>query len=282
MSITFLSIPTICPACKRPTEIRVNAESGVKTLWCTNVNCGERQNQSFSHFVSRDAMNIVGLSEESLQTLMDVGAISKLSDILALPSSEYDLSAIYGWGEKKVAKLYDAIIEAMQVKLENFIYALGIANVGLQTAKTIAKKCNFQLDEFINITWSELISIDGIGDTVASSVSEWLENPDNIDEIDNMLAYGLTIIGSDRKIGTKLGGINFCCTGALYQFPGNRKGLKEYIESQGGKLTGSVSMNTKYLITNDTTSGSAKNKAAAALGIPVITEQQFIDMFGGM
>lgn len=280
MELTFLEVPNTCPRCGQPTTIKVDPRSSVRTLWCTNPNCGESKNQSFSHFVSRDAMNIVGMSEETLRDLMNAGVVKSFSDIIKLPSSSYNLEVLDGWGSKKIEKLYDSIEKSMNVKLENFIYALGIPNVGLQTAKLISKYCSFQLDAFRLLGWADLVRIDGIGDTIATSVSEWLSDQSNQNELDEMLAYGLTIVGEDRSVGSSLAGKIFCCTGAVYQFS-SRNELKEYIESQGGKLTGSVSAKTNYLITNDTTSGSAKNKAAASLGIPVITEQEFIDMFGG-
>lgn len=280
MSVQFLEIPRTCPKCGQPTQIKTEQKSGVKTLWCVNPNCGDALNQSFSHFVSRDAMNIVGLSEGILDTLASVKVINTISDILNLSEYEYELYNLDGFGEKKITKLLSAIETAKHVKLENFIYALGIPNVGLQTAKVIAKFCKYDLDVFRDLTWNDMISIDGIGEIIATNVDDWLSNQDNQDEIDNMLDYGLVIEGAGRQNGSALAGKIFCCTGAVYQFS-SRTELKNYIESQGGKLTGSVSNNTNYLITNDTTSGSAKNKAAAALGIPVITEQEFIDMFGG-
>jgi len=280
MEPKFLEIPKVCPVCGQPTTIRTEQRSGVKTLWCTNPNCGQSMNQSLAHFVSRDAMNIVGLSENTLAELSAYEIVNTMSDIFNLGDYAEALTSIDGWGVKKVEKLLDAIEKAKHVKLENFIYALGIPNVGLQTAKLIAKYCKYDLDAFRELDYYQLICVPGLGDTIATNVVEWLEDPDCQGEIDCMLASGLDIIGTDRVVGSSLAGKVFCCTGAVYQFS-SRTELKNYIESQGGKLTGSVSNNTNYLITNDTTSGSAKNKAAAALGIPVITEQEFIDMFGG-
>lgn len=277
----ILEIPKTCPKCGHLTTIRIEPKSGVRTLWCLNKYCGESQTQNLSHFVSRDAMNIVGLSEETLRTLQEFDIVSSMSDILKLANWEDGLLMLEGFGERKVSKLLEAIETAKSVKLENFIYALGIPNVGLQTAKLIAKYCGYELETFRALDWGELINnIDGIGDTIATNVADWLEDPDNQEEMDEMLTAGLNIIGTDRVVSNSLAGKVFCCTGAVYQFS-SRTELKNYIESQGGKLTGSVSNNTNYLITNDTTSGSTKNRTAAALGIPVITEAEFIERFGG-
>ena len=280
MSYQFLEIPRTCPVCGQPTEIRTESRSGVRTLWCNNPNCGQSKNQGFKHFVSRDAMNIVGLSEGVLGKLQDIGCLNTISDIFRLEDWEDELKSIDGFGERSVSKLLDAIEASKQVRLENFIYALGIPNVGLQTAKLIAKHCNYDLDDFRNTDYRSLIMIQGLGDTIATNVDEWLSDENNQAELDEMIGLGLEIIGTDRSVGTSLAGKIFCCTGAVYQFS-SRTELKEYIESQGGKLTSAVSAKTNYLITNDTTSGSAKNKAAAALGIPILTEQEFIDQFGG-
>ena len=277
---SYLLIPKVCPKCGGATTVKTEMRSGVKTLWCTNSNCGESKTQNLSHFVSRDAMNIVGLSEETIRTLMDVGVINSMSDILRLEEWRDALFSLDGFGEKKIDKLLDAIDTAKEVKLENFIYALGIQNVGLQTAKLIARYCEYELDNFRILEWIELVNnIEGIGPVIADSVSEWLSDSDNQAEIDEMLACGLTIVGTDRTVGSSLAGMVFCCTGSVNIFSG-RNELKNYIESKGGKLTGSVSANTNYLVTNDTTTGTAKNRAADALGVPKITEAQFVEMFG--
>jgi DNA ligase (NAD+) len=278
MELTFLEVPKTCPRCGRPTTIKVDPRSLVKTLWCTNTNCGESNNQKLAHFVSRDAMNIVGMSEETIRDLVSAEVVETIADIIKLPSMDYNLEVLEGWGLRKKEKLYESIESSKNVKLENFVYALGIPNVGLQTAKVIAKYCNYDLDIFRKLTWYDMMSINGIGDVIAASIDEWLSDQNNQDDIDEMIYYGLNIIGVGRTSGSRLAGKVFCCTGALHHFE-SRTELKNYIESQGGKLTGSVSNNTDYLITNDTTSGSAKNRAAASLGISVITEQEFIDMF---
>lgn len=278
----YLEIPKVCPKCGGQTVMKTETRSGVKTLWCVNPNCGESKTQNLAHFVSRDAMNIVGLSEETIRTLMEVDIISTMSDIIRLEDWADTIQCIEGFGERKVEKLLEAIEVAKKVKLENFIYALGIPNVGLQTAKLIAKYCSYELEAFRLLTWEEMINnIDGIGDVIATNVDEWLADEDNQAEIDEMLNCGLEIVGQDRTVGTSLSGLVFCCTGSVAIFS-SRTQLKNYIESCGGKLTGSVSNNTNYLVTNDTTSGSIKNRTADALGIPKITEKQFIDMFGGI
>ena len=281
MSVEFLKVPSVCPKCGMPTVIKTEPNSGVKTLWCNNPNCGQSKNQCLKHFVSRDAMNIVGLSEGVIAKLQDMGCINTMSDLFKLEDWEDELIQLEGFGSKSVSKLLASIEKSKSVKLENFIYALGIPNCGLQKAKDIAKYCGYELDNFRSLTWNELYTnVPNIGDVIATNVSEWLADTDNQNEIDEMLQYGLNIIGTDRVVSSSLAGKVFCCTGAVYRFS-SRTELKNYIESQGGKLTGSVSNNTNYLITNDTTSGSTKNRTAAALGIPVITEDEFIDMFGG-
>lgn len=276
----LLEGPDYCPCCGDVTTMNVDPNSGVHTLWCLNKACPAKSLQQWAHFVSREAMNINGLGESILQDLIDLGIINtNLSSLYtATPYDFFRLcSELEGYGEKKVTNILDAINASKTVALENVLYAYGIPNIGLQTAKTIVKLANYDLDTLSSTDMLEkILNTNGLGNVVANSWKNFMMS----DRADDFFELCEILVLKQPKAQTgELNGLTFCCTGDVYQYK-NRKELQASIEQRGGKFTTSVTGNTDYLITNTPDSGTAKNKAAIAKGIPVITEQQFIDQFG--
>lgn len=276
----LIEAPDFCPCCGGETTIHIDSESGVRVLLCLNKTCPAKGLQQWAHFVSREAMNVNGLGEAILQDLLDLGVLnnSLSSMYTATPYDYFRLcTELAGYGEKKVTNILDAIEKSKDVALESVLFAYGIPNIGLQTAKTIVKLANYDLNELSSPQMLQLIlNTNGLGQVVANSWKQFMMSDRAEDFFD--LCDILRIKKPETQSG-ELNGLTFCCTGDVYQYK-NRKELQASIERRGGKFTTSVTGNTNYLITNDTESGSAKNKAAKAKGIPVITEQQFIDQFG--
>ena len=270
-------IPGICPCCGCPTEIHEDPKSGVYTLWCMNADCEAKGNRLFKHFVSRDAMNIDGISGSTLETLSEAGIITDLPSIFHLDQHQSEIINMSGFGQKSYINMVTAINNARNVKLANLIYSLAIPNIGLATAKLICKHFNYDLADTVAATYDDLINIEGIGDVIADSFVGYFNDEANLDQFIRLVKV-LNIIHEEISSDTSMSGVTICVTGDVYIFP-NRRAIKDLVESKGGKLTGSVSRSTNYLITNDTTSGSRKNKAAQEYGIPILTEQEFIDKF---
>lgn len=276
----LIEAPGYCPCCGDVVTMKIDSESEVRTLWCMNQNCPAKGLQQWVHFVERDAMNVNGLGESILQDLLDLGIINnRLSSLYTATPYDYFRLCIEleGYGEKKVTNLLDAIEKSKDIALENALYAYGIPNIGLQTAKTIVKLANYDLDELSSLTMlKKILQTNGLGEVVAKSWKQFMLS----DRADDFFALcDVLRIKQPATQTSELEGLTFCCTGDVHQYK-NRKELQASIEQRGGKFTTSVTGNTNYLITNDTESGSTKNKAAKAKGIPVITEQQFIDQFG--
>lgn len=270
-------IPGICPCCGCPTEIHEDPKSGVYTLWCMNADCEAKGNRLFKHFVSRDAMNIDGISGSTLETLSEAGIITDLPSIFHLDQHQNEIINMSGFGQKSYINMVTAINNARNVKLANLIYSLAIPNIGLATAKLICKHFNYDLADTVAATYDDLINIEGIGDVIADSFVGYFNDEANLDQFIRLVKE-LNIIHEEISSDTSMSGVTICVTGDVYIFP-NRRAIKDLVESKGGKLTGSVSRSTNYLVTNDTTSGSRKNKAAQEYGIPILTEQEFIDKF---
>lgn len=273
-----LNAPNYCPCCGEETELKQDATSGVYTLWCNNPNCLARGSRIFKHFVSRDCMNIDGLSSAKLDILAENELIDTFASLYRLQQYEYEITSIDGFGQRSFDKLISAIDKSREVYPANLIFALGIPNVGLSTAKLICNHFDNDIDSIVDADEYELSSIDGIGDTIAQSFCNYFADDTNMENFEDLLTE-LTVIKPEAKAGTSMTGVTICVTGDVYIFS-NRRAIKDLVESLGGKLTGSVSKSTSYLVTNDTTSGSKKNKAAQAYGIPILTEQEFIDKFG--
>ena len=270
-------IPGICPCCGCPTEVHEDPKSGVYTLWCMNADCEAKGNRLFKHFVSRDAMNIDGISGSTLETLSEAGIITDLPSIFHLNEHQYEIVNMSGFGQKSYINMVTAINNARNVKLANLIYSLAIPNIGLATAKLICKNFNYNLADTVSATYDDLVNIEGVGDVIAESFVDYFNDEANLDQFIRLVKE-LNIIHEEVSSDTSMSGVTICVTGDVYIFP-NRRAIKDLIESKGGKLTGSVSRSTNYLVTNDTTSGSRKNRAAQEYGIPILTEQEFIDKF---
>lgn len=278
-NIQFFDIPQVCPSCGHPTVIKTDPNSGVETLWCTNAFCGDRGTAGWLHFISRDAMNILGIGESILKDMLDLNIINdKFSSIYTAEISEVFrlCTELEGYGETKVSNILDAIAKSKHTKLEKVIYAMGIPNIGLQTAKVLAKLADYDIDTLLDPSLiNSIYTTPGLGDAVANSWTQFMRSDKAEDFIDLLDILDIEVPAAATS---ELNNLIFCCTGAVEIFK-NRKELQAVIEGMGGKFTTSVSKNTSYLITNDTTSGSAKNKAAQALGIPILTEQDFINKF---
>lgn len=267
-----------CPACGEKTVIK--SENGVKTLHCDNPRCPAKHVKSFSHFVSRNAMNIDGLSEETLEKFIDEGFIKEFPDIYKLENFEEDIVGKKGFGQKSYDNLIAAIEKSKVVMLPNFIYSLGILNIGLSNAKMICKYFNDDLDAMRKADRGSLASIDGVGDVIADTFVSYFEDADNNRIVDELVSL-LNIKKNDySSAGGSLEGKVFVITGSLNTFT-NRDEAKAKIEEAGGKVTGSVTGKTDYLVNNDITSTSGKNKKAKELGVPIISEDELLNMLNG-
>ncbi len=270
-----LEIPAVCPVCGEETEI-IALRDG-KALKCPNPNCKAQRISSLEHFVSRDALNIEGLSEATIEKFIEKGFIDNYTDIFKLEKYKTEIVSMDGFGEKSYNNLISAIDKSKNVALPNFIYALGINNVGLSNAKLLCKKCNNSLDEIRKADFDTLISIDGFGDVIADSIVKYFSHQKNNDLINDVLNYLQFTATEDSQTELKLENITFVVTGDVHIYK-NRKELQGIIEKLGGKVTGSVSAKTNYLINNDVNSSSSKNKKAKELGIPIISEEDFEEM----
>lgn len=268
-------IPKKCPVCGEETEI-ISLRDG-KALKCTNPNCKAQRVSSLVHFVSRDAMNIEGFSEATIEKFIENGFIDKYTDIFKLNQFKDDIIKIEGFGEKSYNNLISAIEKSCRIHLPNFIYALGINHVGLSNAKLLCSFYKNDLKSIINSKADALIEIEGFGEIIAKAVERYFGYEENINLINEALNYLVFETEEENTAVQKLAGLNFVVTGDVNIYK-NRKELQADIEKFGGKVTGSVSAKTSYLINNDVSSSSAKNKKAKELNIPIISEQQFIDM----
>ncbi|MGI6499449.1 MAG: NAD-dependent DNA ligase LigA [Anaerostipes sp.] len=270
-----IDIPKTCPACGGQTK--VESENGIKTLVCTNEFCSAKKLKLFSHFVSRDALNVDGLSEATLDKMIQGGMLEDLYDIFTLEQYKDTIINMEGFGEKSYENLISAIHGAKTVLLPNFIYSLGIANVGLSNAKLICSHFEDDFDAIRKADVDDFIAIDGIGPMIGQAMKGYFALPNNQKTVDKLLEY-LDIQKREKSSAEKiLEGKVFVITGSLNEYT-NRKALKEHIEELGGKVTGSVTGKTDYLINNDTTSTSSKNKKAKDLGVSIISEEDFIEM----
>lgn len=269
-------VPEVCPVCGQPT--RICSINDVKTLYCDNAECQAKHVKSFSLLVSRDALNIDGLSEATLEKFIQKGFIKDKTDIFHLDRYKDEIVAMEGFGEKSYANLLEAVERARDTDMVRLIYGLGIDNVGLSTAKLIVKYLDSKPQAVLSVDAVKLTAIDGIGEVIAASFVKYFKDEARQQEYLGLLKE-LRLKQPEVKETEELSGKTFVITGAVTHFA-NRKELKELIENMGGKVTGSVTGNTSYLINNDSMSQSAKNKTAAKLGVPVITEEEFIRLAG--
>ena len=269
-----LEIPHICPVCGE--EARVIQENEVESLYCMNPDCVAKKIKAFTLFVSRDAMNIDGLSEATLEKFIAKGFIHDFGDIFEIAKHREEIVTMEGFGEKSYDNLIASIDKAKETTLAKVIYSLGISNIGLSNARVICRHFDDNLDKIRTAEEEEISAIDGIGPVIAKSLTKYFKDPENNRKLDHLLGY-LHINKEEVSENQTLAGMNFVITGSLEHFS-NRGEAKKLIESLGGKVTGSVTGKTNYLINNDTTSNSSKNKKARELGIPILSEEDFIKM----
>ena len=270
-----LEIPEVCPVCGGKTQIK--QVNDVKTLYCINEDCQAKHVKSFAHFVSRDALNIDGLSEATLEKFIQHGFLKNFCDLYHLEKFRDEIIALDGFGEKSYENLLTSVENSRNTTLPKFIYGLGIANVGLSNAKMIVQALGNDIEKIIHAGRQELEKIDGVGAVIADTFASYFENEKNKEEFYKLLQEMHIEKAPDNQNNQILTGKVFVITGSLEHFE-NRNQLKERIEQLGGRVTGSVTGKTSYLINNDSHSTSSKNKTAAKLGVPVITENEFLEM----
>lgn len=271
-------IPKICPVCGGKTEIREINE--VKSLYCTNPDCQAKKIKSFTLFVSRDALNMDGLSEATLEKFIQAGFIHEYRDMFHLEDHRNEIVEMEGFGQKSYDNLIASIKKASYTTLPRLVYGLGIAGIGLANAKMLCRHFDFDFDRMRRAGEEELVAVDGIGAVLAKAWMDYFSSEKNNQAVDRLLGE-LEIEKEPQENGEEggafLGGLVFVVTGSVEHFS-NRKELQALIESKGGKVTGSVTSKTSYLINNDTASSSSKNKKARELGIPVISEEEFLEL----
>ncbi len=268
-----VQIPKHCPVCGGDTEIRQMDE--VRSLYCTNPDCQAKKIKSFTLFVSRDALNVDGLSEATLEKFIGAGFIHEFSDIFHLEQHQEAIVEMEGFGQKSYDNLMASIKKASHTTLPRVIYGLGIAGIGLANAKVLCRKFRFDFDAMRHASYEELLDIDGIGDVLAKAWMDYFADGKNNGQVDRLLAE--LELKKEEAVSEEeavFAGKTFVITGSLEKFS-NRKALQALIESKGGKVSGSVSAKTSYLINNDTASNSSKNKKAKELGIPILSEEDF-------
>ena len=265
-------IPEVGPVCQGETEIRMLKEG--KELYCINPTCSAQRIKALVHYVSRDAMNIEGLSEETIKKFADAGILDNYTDIYSIKDHP-EIMDMEGFRQKSFDNLVAAVEKSRTVPLENFINALGINQVGLSNAKLLCRNYNYSIEDIVKADQEELKDIEGFGEVIAHSIHSYFANKENL-ELFNKAVELLSFV-KPAETTDKLGGINFVITGDVAIFK-NRNEVKALIESLGGKVTGSVTSKTNYLINNDVNSSSSKNKKAKELNIPIITEEEFIKL----
>lgn len=301
-----LHIPESCPVCNAPTEITESESSMTKTLHCTNANCPAKQLKKFARFVSKEGVNVDGFSEQTLQKFINLGWVSEYADIFHLSEHAAELRHIEGFGDKSVRNLLASIENARNVEAHKLLFALNIPEMGQDACKRILSV--FPLEKLMESfsygsspksgtavetslfaeeasssapksrIREQLSAIPGIGPVTSSRLADWMQDPRNYAILTRLMAELKVTQPSNEAKGAKCEGLTFVVTGDVHHYK-NRNELKKYIESQGGKVTGSVSKATNYLINNDAESTSGKNQKAHALSIPIISEEEFIRQF---
>lgn len=272
-----LDIPQNCPACGGSTKIQ--KLNDVESLYCINPDCPAKKVKAFSLFVSRDAMNIEGLSEATLEKFIARGFIHKLGDIFRLDSYKEKIVSMEGFGQKSYDNLMQSIEKAKDTTLVRILYGIGIAGIGLANAKVLCKHFDYDLEKIMSASKEDISAIEGMGEVLATAIVDWFSKEENRavlkDLMENLQTTAPSVIVGEQTLVDKI----FVITGDVHHFA-NRSELKEFIESRGGKVTGSVTGKTTYLINNDVTSTSGKNKKAKELSVPIISEEEFLAMVG--
>lgn len=273
-----LPIPATCPVCGGETKIQNMNDT--ETLYCTNPECAAKKIKSFTLFVSRDALNMEGLSEATLEKFISMGFIHEYADLFHLTEHRDAIVDMEGFGEKSYANFVDSIEKARNTTLPRLIYGLGIANIGLVNAKMLCRHFDYDLDALQSAKEEELSDIEGVGDVIAGAFVSYMNNPANKEKIDHLLPELHLEKPEGSTENQNLAGLSFVVTGTLNSFE-NRNALKEEIEKRGGKVTGSVTSKTECLINNDVTSSSSKNKKAKELNVPILSEEDFLQKYFG-
>ena len=278
-------VPAFCPVCGGRTELK--DEEGVQTLYCTNPDCMAKKIKLLTHFVSRDAMNIAGLSEMTLEKFVGENMIHELSDVFKLSSHREKIVSLEGFGEKSYNNLIESIDKARETTAVRVLYSLGIANIGLATAKLVCRFFDNDIERITKAKPDELTQIDGVGEVMAGVFADYFNKDENLRTLEHLLlevhienAEANANDEGSSEGGNTISGLTFVVTGDVEKFK-NRRELSDFIESKGGKVTGSVTGKTDYLINNDLTSNSGKNKKAKELGIKIISENEFLELVGG-
>lgn len=279
------AVPTTCPVCGGKTELK--DEEGVQTLYCTNPDCMAKKIKLLTHFVSRDAMNIAGLSEMTLEKFVGENMIHELSDVFKLRYHREKIVSLEGFGEKSYNNLIESIDKARETTAVRVLYSLGIANIGLATAKLVCRFFDNDIEKITKAKPDELTQIDGVGEVMAGVFADYFNKDENLRTLEHLLlevrienAEANANDEGSSEGGNTISGLTFVVTGDVEKFK-NRRELSDFIESKGGKVTGSVTGKTDYLINNDLTSNSGKNKKAKELGIKIISENEFLELVGG-
>lgn len=267
-------IPERCPVCQGETKIR--QVGNAKALYCMNPECQAKHMKAFALFVSRDALNIEGLSEATLEKFISRGYIHTFADIFHLDRYKDEIQGMEGFGEKSYRKLIESVKKARTTTLPRVVYSLGIAGIGLANAKVICRELKYDVEALLMVTEEELNEIQGVGEVLAKAFTGYFSDAKHVENFRKLLEE-LTIPEETSTKKQIFEGVNFVITGSVTHFA-NRGEVKELIESLGGKVTGSVTSKTNYLINNDVTSTSSKNKKANELGIPIISEETFLEL----
>lgn len=271
-----LVIPDKCPVCGQ--EARIRKENDVETLYCMNPDCVAKKIKSFSLFTSRDAMNIDGLSEATLEKFIAMGFIHNFGDIFEIGKYKDQIVEMEGFGQKSFDNLMVSLEKAKKTTLAKVIYSLGITGIGLANAKVICKYFDDDIEKIRHADEEEISAIEGIGPVIAGSMADYFKSAENNQKLDHLLSH-LHLVHEETSAEQVFAGKTFVITGSVEHFS-NRSEAKKFIEARGGKVTGSVTKKTDYLINNDKTSASSKNKKAQELGIPILSEEDFLELAG--
>lgn len=271
-----LEIPFACPVCGQPTQIR--QVNDVQSLYCNNPECDAKKIKSFTLFVSRDALNVDGLSESTLEKFLARGFLHEFADLFRLGQYEEEITQMEGFGEKSYRNLMESIERARHTTLARVLYGLGIDNVGVANAKLLCRHFRFSLDALRQAEVEELSNVDGVGEVIAAGIYDFFHQQDKMKQLDRLLQELQLAEETVEEEGQTLAGMSFVITGSLEYYE-NRNALKAAIEARGGKVTGSVTGKTVCLINNDTASQSSKNKKAKELGVRILSEKSFMEEY---
>lgn len=269
-------LPKECPVCGADTLVK--NDNGVKTLHCTNESCPAKKIMLFAEFVGRNAMNIEGISEETLEKFISLGFISEFADIYRLDRHRDEIVSMYGFGERSYENIISSVDASRDTTAPRLLNALGISGIGLANAKLICRHFNDDLSRIRTAGADELTRIDGVGDVMANNLIAYFSDPENSAAVDELLKEVRIAVDVNAESSDALSGLTFVITGSLENYE-NRDALKSEIEAKGGRVSSSVSSKTAFLINNDINSSSSKNKTAKKLGVPIITESEYIERF---